>query len=289
MDGLYVASMALFDEKGNLNKDESRRLMERHVKEGASGFFVAGSSGECFLMRREERITLFELHAEYLEKADLFAHVGALSTEEAIYYAKAAKEIGYKKIAATPPFYYGYKPKEIAEYYYEIAKAVDMPVLYYNIPMNTFKQIDFNHPDIISLFQSGAISGVKHTNLDLYEMERIHNLNLDMKIYGGFENEMVSFLAMGCDGFIGSTFNFMLTHYRKIYDAYLSGENKKARELQNKANNIMQALFQVGLFPGIKHILNRQGIQAGVMRKPFLELTQKEKEYLEKIVEENLS
>ena len=69
-----------------------------------------------------------------------------------------------------------------------------------------FKQIQINDPETIKLFQSGAIAGIKHTNLDLYEMERIKNINPDIKIYGGFENEMVGFLAMGCDGFIWSTF-----------------------------------------------------------------------------------
>jgi len=58
------------------------------------------------------------------------------------------------------------------------------------------------------MFASGSIAGIKHTNLDLYEMERLRAINPELKCFGGFENEMVAFLAMGCDGFIGSTFNF---------------------------------------------------------------------------------
>ena len=119
-------------------------------------------------------------------------------------------------------------------------------------------------------------------------MERIKNINPDIKIYGGFENEMVGFLAMGCDGFIGSTFNFMLPHYKKIYDLFLEGKVNEARKLQVKANNIMQALNNVGLFSGIKHMLNVQGINAGNMRRPFLPLTEEEKQYLEDVVKNNL-
>ena len=33
-------------------------------------------------------------------------------------------------------------------------------------------------------------------------MERIRNVNPQIKCYGGFENCMVAFLAFGCDGFI---------------------------------------------------------------------------------------
>ena len=159
MDGIYVASMVLFDDEGKINKEESKKLLDRNLAEGAAGFFVAGSSGECFLMDRQERVQLYEQVSEYKEKADLFAHVGALSTEEAIFYAKEAKQMGYEKIAATPPFYFGYTTKQLAHYYYDIAEAVDMPVFYYNIPINTFKQIQINDPETIKLFQSGAIAG----------------------------------------------------------------------------------------------------------------------------------
>ena len=194
-------------------------------------------------------------------------------------FQSTTKQMGYEKIAATPPFYFGYTTKQLAHYYYDIAEAVNMPVFYYNIPINTFKQIQINDPETIKLFQSGAIAGIKHTNLDLYEMERIKNINSDIKIYGGFENEMVGFLA---------TFNFMLPHYKKIYDLFLEGKVDEARKLQVKANNIMQALNNVGLFSGIKHMLNVQGINAGNMRRPFLPLTEEEKQYLEDVVTNNL-
>lgn len=288
MDGIYVASMVLFDDEGKINKEETKKLLERNLSEGAAGFFVAGSSGECFLMDRKERVQLYEQVAEYKDKADLFAHVGALSTQVAIFYAKEAKQMGYKKIAATPPFYFGYSTKELARYYYDISEAIDMPIYYYNIPINTFKQVQVDDEETAKLFKSGTIAGIKHTNLDLYEMDRIKSLNSDIKVYGGFENEMVGFMAMGCDGFIGSTFNFMLPHYKKIYDLFLSGNIEEARNLQIKANNSMQALNKVGLFPGIKHMLTVQGINAGHMRRPFLPLSEDKGKYLENVVKDNL-
>ena len=80
----------------------------------------------------------------------------------------------------------------------------------------------------------------------------------------------------------------MLPHYKKIYDLFLEGKVDEARKLQVKANNIMQALNNVGLFSGIKHMLNVQGINAGNMRRPFLPLTEEEKQYLEDVVKNNL-
>lgn len=288
MKGLYVASIVAYDSKGELNADAQLKLMDRNLKEGAVGFFVGGSSGECFLISPEERVKSYEVAGEYLSKADLFAHVGALSTDEAIYYAKKAKELGYKKLAATPPFYFGYSQEAIAKYYQDISEAVDLPVLYYNIPMNTHKDLILTDPATQKLLKSGVLSGIKHTHFDINQCERIQNINPELQMYGGLEQNMVAFMALGCESFIGSTFNFMTPHYKKIYDLYKQGNREEALKLQVKANNIMETIWNIGLFPAIKHILKTQGNDVGEVRRPFLPLTEEQKATIDQVVQENI-
>ena len=288
MEGLYVASMVPFDEGGKINDAVACEMIETNLAEGAAGFFVAGSSGECFLLTPEEHLHLFELFAEYKDRCTLFAHVGSCGTDESVRYAKAAADMGYERIAATPPIYFGYSSAAVAGYYDDIASAVGHGVYYYNIPMNTKRALDLYDADTRAMFASGSIAGVKHTNLDLYEMERLRAINHELKCFGGFENEMVAFLAMGCDGFIGSTFNFMLPHYLKIYEAFNAGRIEEARELQVKANNIMEAIMGEGLFPSTKHILSARGVVVGEMRRPFQPLSPKAAAHVDSVVAENL-
>lgn len=288
MEGLYVASMVPFDENGKINDEVAREMIEANLAEGAAGFFVAGSSGECFLLSPEEHLHLFEVFAEYKDRCTLFAHVGSCGTDESAAYAKAAAEMGYQRIAATPPIYFGYSSAAVAGYYDDIASAVGHGVYYYNIPMNTKRTLNLYDADTRAMFASGSIAGVKHTNLDLYEMERLRAINPELKCFGGFENEMVAFMAMGCDGFIGSTFNFMLPHYLKVYGAFNAGRLDEARELQVKANNIMEAIMGEGLFPSIKHILAKRGVAVGQMRKPFQPLSEEAAAHVDAVVAENL-
>lgn len=240
------------------------------------------------MLTPEEHLHLFELFAEYKDRCTLFAHVGSCGTDESVRYAKAAADMGYERIAATPPIYFGYSSAAVAGYYDDIASAVGHGVYYYNIPMNTKRTLDLYDADTRAMFASGSIAGVKHTNLDLYEMERLRAINPELKCFGGFENEMVAFLAMGCDGFIGSTFNFMLPHYLKIYEAFNAGRIEEARELQVKANNIMEAIMGEGLFPSIKHILSARGVAVGEMRRPFRPLSPKAAAHVDSVVAENL-
>lgn len=288
MKKIYVASITPFQEECRINESAAKQLWERNLSEGADGFFIGGSSGECFLLNREERVRSFELASEYVDRADIFAHVGAISTEEAVFYAKQAKDMGIRNIAATPPLYFGFSQKEIAGYYYDIAEAAGQPVLYYNIPSSTHKELQLSNPDIQALLKSGVIGSVKHTNLNLLEMERLRNINPDIKCFGGFESCMVAFLAFGCEGFIGSSFNFMLPQFKRIMELYLDGKEEEARILQSKSNNILDVLLKNGLCANLKYIVSSQGIPAGEVRRPMLPLTEEKKAEMEQVLKQYL-
>ncbi|WP_101908353.1 dihydrodipicolinate synthase family protein [Marasmitruncus massiliensis] len=288
MKGIYAASITPFDSDGHVNSTALVSLMEWNLKQGADGFFLGGSSAECFLLSEKERVETFEAASGLKDRTTLVAHIGAVSTGEAIRYAKEAKRLGFHHIAATPPFYYGFSARQVAQYYYDISAVVDMPVLIYNFPGNTNRPFDLANPDTQALFRSGAVLGIKHTNLNLFQMERIRHLNPALTVMNGFDETMVAGLALGADGSIGSTFNFMLPHYKKIYDTYLSGDREGALALQVKANNIMEALCSVGLIPAIKYVLTTMGIDAGIPRRPFLPLEDSQKIFLDQVLKENL-
>ena len=288
LGGIYSASITAYDASGRVDGAALQRVMTRNLEEGAAGFFVGGSSGECFLLTEAERVEVFEAASAFAGKTNLIAHVGAISTAEAVRYAKAAMSMGFDFTAATAPFYYGFSPKEICRYYYDIAEASGAPVLIYNFPGNTHKEFDIANPDYIQLLRSGSILGVKQTNYNLFQMERILNLNPDLVAFDGYDETMVAGQALGCIGSIGSTFNMMLPHYKKIFDLFEAGERAAALELQHKANNCMEAMCRVGLIPAIKYELARQGFPVGEPRAPFSPLTQEQKDYVDGVLEQYL-
>lgn len=288
MKKLYVASVTPFDREGKINEAALKMLWERNFSEGADGFFIGGSSGECFLLTQDERVRSFELASQYRDRGDMFAHVGAISTQEAVFYAKEAVRAGIENIAATPPIYFGFSEKEIAGYYHDIAEAAGRPVLYYNIPSSTHRELDVKHPEVQALLRSGAINAIKHTNLNLLEMDRIRNINPKIRCFGGFESCMVAFLAFGCEGFIGSSFNFMLPQFKHLLWLFEEGKLEEARILQTKCNNILDVLLKNGLCANLKYILSSQGIPVGEVRKPFVTLTKERAAEMDEVLKEYL-
>ncbi len=288
LSGVVPASVTPFDEQGKVDAQALLRLLRWNMAQGAESFFIGGSSAECFLLTYGERVQMFMAAAELKDEVFLTAHVGAIGTDEAVGFAREAAALGFDAIAATPPFYYGFGSREVYAYYADIAQAAGMPVLIYNFPGNTHRPFNLSDPVTQKLFKSDFIMGVKHTNQEVYQLERIRALNPSLTLMNGFDETMVAGLALGAAGNIGSTFNFMYPHYRRIYDLFRAGRIDEARALQVKANNIMAALCDVGLIPAIKWVLNDMGVPVGEPRRPFIPITEEQGRRLKAVLEENL-
>ncbi|MBQ7564271.1 MAG: dihydrodipicolinate synthase family protein [Lachnospiraceae bacterium] len=288
LQGIIPATITPFRDDETINEEALVSLLERNLSQGAKGFFVGGSSAECFVMTEEERIRLFEIASDFRDRALLIAHAGAMGTGEAERYAKEAARLGFDIIAATPPFYYRHGSKELYEYYQAIAEASGKPVLVYNFPGNTGVEFNLNDPYIQKLFCSDFILGVKHTNQIIFQMEQIKALNPNLIMMNGYDETFVAGLALGAEGAIGSSFNFTFPHFQRMYECFLEGDTKEALSLQIRANRIMEALYQAGLIPAVKYVLSTMGIDAGRARRPFKELTSEDKEMLDQVIKENL-
>ena len=286
--GVVPASVTPFDGQGKVDAQALLRLLRWNMAQGAESFFIGGSSAECFLLTYGERVQMFMAAAELKDEVFLTAHVGAIGTDEAVGFAREAAALGFDAIAATPPFYYGFGSREVYAYYADIAQAAGMPVLIYNFPGNTHRPFNLSDPVTQKLFRSDFIMGVKHTNQEVYQLERIRALNPSLTLMNGFDETMVAGLALGAAGNLGSTFNFMYPHYKRIYDLFQAGRTDEARVLQVKANNIMDALCAVGLIPAIKWVLNDMGVPVGGPRRPFIPITDEQGRQLKAVLEENL-
>lgn len=285
---LISASITIFDQNNTINDSAMTALWEKTLAEGADGFFVGGSVGECFLLSTKERIHTFELASQFLNRTKIYAHVGSIGTAQALELVQGALACGIQNIASTPPFYFNFSYKEIAHYYYDLAEVVGAPILYYDIPSSTHENLDTEDPEIRALLKSGAIGAIKHTNLQSYRVQRIKALNSDIKIMGGFESRMIQMLNYDCDGFIGSTFNFMLPQYKKIVEMYNSPRKASVYELLSNCTDILQLLLKVGLPAAIKYILSEQGIEAGEVRRPLLPLSDEAKRQVDSVLKNKL-
>ena len=268
--GIYVPLVTPFDASGELAPGKALPLIEKHLEIGVQGFYIGGSSGEGFLQSVSERSEYLKFVAEANDKrGTLIAQVGAISSRDAWTLAEHAADYGYDVVSSTPPFYYNYTEHEVVEYYRELSERSPLPVMLYNTPGTTGKNLSIGTQ--IELLELPNVMGSKHTDLNFFTAERLMQAVEGTQVINGPDELLTAGLAIGMCGGIGSTYNLMPRYYLDIYRFVSSGELHKAREVQAKANRVISELLSIspGVVPGIKLGLKMLGYDVGLARKPF--------------------
>ena len=282
--GIIPALVTPFAGDGALAVQKVGALVERLIGEGASGFYVGGSTGECFLMSLEERKRLFAAAVEAARgRARVICHVGAIATAHAVELARFAESVRADAVSSVPPFYYKFTLAEIKGHYHALMEAAGLPLIIYNIPALSGVTISLDNS--ADLLADPRIGGVKHTSSDFYQLERIKHRFPHLAVLNGYDEMFLAGLAMGADGAIGSTYNLMTPRFVRIRELAARGALGEARELQRGANDFIAVLLEVGVFPAIKYALRCRGIDAGECRAPFAPLGGEQKRRVDAALE----
>ncbi len=282
---ILVPVVTPFKADGSVNYDALSRLTEKVLKEGANGIYAGGSSAECFLLTDDERKKTLETIIEAANGAFIVAHVGNIGTDKSIELAHHAEKAGADAIASVPPFYYNYGFAGIKSYYADLAASVDIPTLVYNVPAVT--GVNMTIPQLIELMNIDKVDYLKFTATDYYMMEQVATAT-GKYVYSGCDECFLSAVSAGAQGGIGTTYNFMVSKYVRIMDAYKKGDMETALKIQKSANAITRAAVDNGCLAATKYLLTLQGIDAGTVRRPFIPLTDEQKAIVKAAYEKNI-
>jgi N-acetylneuraminate lyase len=283
--GVMPALVSCIDENEHVKEDAMRRLMAWHIKEGVTGFYLTGGTGEGPVLQKETRKRIAEIAKDTAgSRVRLIAHVGAIDLKTARELARHAGEIGLDAISSVPPFFYHYGEKEIADYYQALSDASGLPVLMYASPLSgvsiTWDMVDrlMNIPNMI---------GLKWTSYDYFTMHRIKSLrDGNINVINGPDECLLCGLVMGADGGIGATYNVMPKLFVEIYRSFYAGDMASAQAAQFKANKLIEILIKFGVVCSLKEVLAMLGYDCGNQVYPQKRFTDEERAGLHEALRE---
>ena len=273
---LLTAMVTPFNEKGEVDYEQARKLALALLDSGSDGVVVAATTGEAPTLTWEEELRLFkEIKSAVGDRGDVVAYTGSNSTAEAVEATGGAEKIGVDACLSVVPYYNRPNQEGIYQHFKAIAGSTSLPIIMYNIPSRVV--VNMEPETMARLSQIDNIIGVKEAIGNMEHVSKtISNTREDFVIWSGNDNDTFSIMALGGYGVIGVTTHLVGKQYKKMMDLLLGGKIVEAAAIQRNLVPLVNAMFCAPSPAPIKYALNHIGFRVGKPRLPLVEVDEKQ-------------
>ncbi|MFH8365241.1 4-hydroxy-tetrahydrodipicolinate synthase [Streptomyces sp. NPDC018031] len=275
---VLTAMVTPFTADGALDLDGAQRLAAHLVDAGNDGLIVNGTTGESPTTSDAEKAQLVRAVVEAVgDRAHVVAGAGTNDTRHSIELARAAAQAGAHGLLAVTP-YYSKPPQEgLFRHFSAIADATELPVMLYDIPGRS--GVPISTETIVRLAEHPRIIANKDAKGDLGRASwAIARSRLAW--YSGDDMLNLPLLSVGAVGFVSVVGHLVSPELRAMLDAHLAGDVAKATEIHQKLLPVFTGMFRTQGVITTKAALGLQGLPAGPLRLPLIELSPEETEQL---------
>ncbi|MCO5147833.1 MAG: 4-hydroxy-tetrahydrodipicolinate synthase [Aquamicrobium sp.] len=269
--GSMTALVTPFTRDGALDKDAFRALVDWQIAEGTTGLVPVGTTGESPTLSHGEHREVVELAVKTAAgRVPVIAGAGSNNTAEAISLAQHAETVGADAVLVVTPYYNKPTQKGLYLHFAEVAKAVALPIIIYNIPPRSV--IDMTPETMGRLANDFSnIVGVKDAT---GKIERVSEQRLtcgkDFIQLSGEDASALGFNAHGGVGCISVTANVAPRLCAEFQAATLANDKERALELQDRLMPLHKAIFIEPGVAGAKYALSRLGRVENAVRSPLV-------------------
>lgn len=278
--GSIVALITPFHEDGSVNYEKLRELVLWHIEEGTDGLCILGTTAETPALTVTERDKIVEVCVEAAGKRiPIIVGSGSNNTLVAKEQSIKYENMGADGLLVITPYYNKTNKSGMICHFTEIADAVNIPVILYNVPGRTGCSLTYEA--LKELSQHKNIAGIKEASGDISFVSKIARLvSDDFAIYSGNDDMIVPLLSVGGAGVISVAANIIPNEIHRLTMAYLNGDVELAKQIQLKYLDLINALFiETNPIP-IKEAMNILNMNVGKYRLPLYEMEGDTREYL---------
>jgi len=260
--------------------DERRlsELIEFHISEGTSAILPCGCTGEAATLTHKEQEYMIKLVIGIVAKrVPVIAGTGSNSTEEALALTKSAKGAGADGALLITPYYNKPTPEGQYLHYEKIAKAVDIPIILYNVPSRT--GISILPQTVAELSKIDNIIGIKEASGSLDQVSDIIDM-CDITVLSGDDALTLPMMALGAKGVISVVANVVPKHMSMMVKNFMAGNLEESRKIHFNLFPLFKALFYETNPIPVKTALGMMGKIIPELRLPLCEM---KKENMEKL------
>ncbi len=285
---LLTAMVTPFNADGSVNYKNAADLADWLIAHGSDGLVVCGSTGEAATMTLEERLELFHVILERVNKrVPVVVGAGSNCTADTVKMVKLAEEAGVDGVLIVGPYYNKPTQEGFYQHFAAVAKATMLPIIVYNVPGRTGSNIA---PATVARLAADFknIVAIKEAAGNVGQVNELFTvLPEDFTIYSGDDIELLPFMSVGATGLISVLSNCGGEMLQEIMQAYEDGRVKEAARLNTKMVPLAKAMFmETNPIPVKAATTMVTGIDCGDPRLPLTSLGAEHKEQLAAMLKE---
>jgi 4-hydroxy-tetrahydrodipicolinate synthase len=274
--GTGVALITPFNSDFSVDYNSLEKLVEFNILNGINYLVINGTTAESPTINSFERERIINtVVGVNNNRVPLVLGMGGNDT---IRLAKEINSLDLTAISAilsVSPYYSKPTQEGIYQHYSYLAKNISKPIIMYNVPGRTSKNIIPN--TILRLANEfELIIGVKEAggNMSQY-LELINNRPDDFLIISGDDDLALNSVTAGGDGVISVIGQAFPQMFSKMIDDGLNNNVSSAESINNELCNIISLIFKENNPAGVKFVLSKLNLCNDVLRLPLLSVSKK--------------
>lgn len=286
VQGSIVAMVTPFKDDGSVNFEVLTQLLERQIAGGTDAILTLGTTGESSTMTHEEDAAVVEHTLKVVNgRVPVVVGSGSNCTATQMQSAKLYQSMGADALLLITPYYNKANAEGMYHHFADVADAVDIPCILYNVPGRTGCSIPVSVVE--RLAKHPNVAAIKEASGDMaYAMKIAHCIGPDFALYSGNDDITIPLMSIGGSGVISVYANVMPKMCHEIVREFLTGDQKKAVAEHLRYLQLMNDLFlEVNPIP-VKAAMNLMGLNVGPMRLPLYEMSDGARRKLEATMRE---
>lgn len=268
---LLTAMVTPFNADGSVNYEKAADLAEWLINNGSDGLVVAGSTGEAATMSAEEKLELFRVVVNRINKrVPIIAGTGSNNTADSVKMTKTAEAMGVDGALIVGPYYNKPTQEGFYQHFAAVAQSTGLPIIVYNVPGRTASNIS---PAIVARLAADFenIVAIKEAAGNVAQVAELYSvLPEEFTIYSGDDGLILPFMSVGATGLISVLSNIGGGILQDVMQAYEDGRVREAAKLNARMVPLANAMFiETNPIPVKAAVTLVTGIDAGQPRLPL--------------------
>lgn len=283
--GTGVALITPFKEDKSIDFSALEKLVNYQIDNGINYLVVMGTTGESATLSWDEKQQVINKIVEVNNgKLPIVLGIGGNNTQAVINDINRQDLSKIDGILSVAPYYNKPTQEGFYQHYKTIATATDKPVILYNVPGRTAKNMlpetiirlanDFKN--IVAVKEAG-------NNMQQY-YEIIKNKPNDFLVISGDDDLVLGAVLAGGSGVISVIGQAYPKEFSDMIRLGLEGKNKEAFAIHYKLMDIVNYIFEENNPAGIKTVLQVLKICGNQVRLPLVKASKKLEEKINKFV-----